>query len=81
VQGSKMSARRQFHLTDWLTCTPPTPCFCVCAGMIGLMGAFRGCAGIIGLSMRKSEGEAKDEGVGRSKMAQEQLTLSITRQG
>jgi predicted nucleic acid-binding Zn finger protein len=57
---------------------PPPPCFCVCAGMIGLMGAFRGCAGIIGLSMRKSEEKTKDESVARSEMAQERRPLSIT---
>jgi hypothetical protein len=50
---------------------PPPPCFCVCTGMIGLTGAFRGCTGIVGLSIRKSEDEAKSEGVGRFEMAQE----------
>ncbi len=49
---------------------PPTPCFCVCTGMIGLTGVVGGCTGIVGLSMRKSEGRAKNEGVGRSEMAQ-----------
>src|SRR5208337_3159576 len=57
---------------------PPPPCFCVCAGMIGLTGTCRGCTGIIGLSMRKSETEAKDEDMGRLAMAQERRPLSIT---
>ena len=73
MQGSKLSARRQFHLTDWLTCTP-TPCFCVCAGIIGLTGEWLGCAGMIGLSGFFGAGE----GVGRPEMAQEQHPLSIT---
>ncbi len=52
----------------------PPPCFYVCTGMIGLTGAFRGCTGIVGLSVRKSEDKAKGEGVGRSEMVQEQAS-------
>jgi len=43
------------------------PCFCVCTGMIGLTGEFRGCTGIVGLSMGKSEWRAKRRGVGDPK--------------
>jgi len=33
--------------------------------MIGVTGAFRGCTGIVGLSVRKSEDKAKSEGAGK----------------
>jgi len=56
--------------------TPPM--FCVCTGMIGLTGEWRVCRGMIGLRGCKSEGGAKEEGVDRSEMAQEQRPRSIT---
>jgi len=52
---------------------PPPPCFCVCTGMIGLTGVFRGCTGIAGLSMRKSEEKTKRSGKAVEKTVKEEF--------
>ncbi len=48
------------------------PCFCVCRGNKGVTGEWLASRGNKGVSGRKSEEEAKNKGVGRSEMAQEQ---------
>jgi hypothetical protein len=54
-----------------------TPCFCVSRGNKGVTGEWLASRGNKGIRGRKSEGEAKDEGVGRPEMAQERRPLSI----